>query len=94
MRSLATAPSEISVLEPASSGGLKALDRALVRLQAHKLQAHKRLLVIAAHPDDEDIEKLSLLKDMGVDQFGLYLMHDDMDGTLQAYGEGIIDVVG
>lgn len=45
-------------------------------------------------PAESHIEKLSLLKDMGVDQFGLYLMHDDMDGTLQAYGEGIIDAVG
>jgi alkanesulfonate monooxygenase SsuD/methylene tetrahydromethanopterin reductase-like flavin-dependent oxidoreductase (luciferase family) len=39
---------------------------------------------------DDHIEKLSLLRDLGVDHFGLYLMHDDPDGTLQAYGESII----
>jgi hypothetical protein len=31
---------------------------------------------------------------MGVDHFGLYLMHDDMDGTLEAYGEHIVGAVG
>jgi len=39
---------------------------------------------------DDHIEKLSLLRDMGVDHFGIYLMHDDMEGTLEAYGEHII----
>ena len=33
------------------------------------------------------------LKDMGVDQFGIYLMHDDMEGTLDAYGESIIPAI-
>jgi hypothetical protein len=27
---------------------------------------------------------------MGVDHFGIYLMHDDMGGTLDAYGSTII----
>jgi LmbE family N-acetylglucosaminyl deacetylase len=36
-------------LEPASTGGLVAVDRALARLSIHA-----RLLVIGAHPDDED----------------------------------------
>jgi probable F420-dependent oxidoreductase len=39
---------------------------------------------------EDHIEKLTLLRDLGVDHFGLYLMHDDPDGTLQAYGESII----
>ncbi|MGB7860149.1 MAG: TIGR03842 family LLM class F420-dependent oxidoreductase [Acidimicrobiia bacterium] len=43
---------------------------------------------------DEHVEKVSLLRDMGVDQFGIYLMHDDKEGTLRAYGESIIPVVG
>jgi probable F420-dependent oxidoreductase len=43
-------------------------------------------------PDDH-IEKLTLLKSMGVDQFGIYLMHDDQEGTLQQYGEEIIPAV-
>ncbi len=41
-------------------------------------------------PVDAHLEKLTLLSDMGVDQFAIYLMHDDMEGTLQAYGEQII----
>lgn len=36
------------------------------------------------------VEKLQLLKDMGVDHFGIYLMHDDIEGTLQAYGDEVI----
>lgn len=45
---------DVSALEPAHSGGLAALDRALVRLSSHR-----RLLVIAAHPDDEDTSLLT-----------------------------------
>jgi probable F420-dependent oxidoreductase len=41
-------------------------------------------------PVQAHIEKLRLLEDMGVDQFAIYLMHDDMEGTLQGYGEEII----
>ncbi|HSM44303.1 MAG TPA: TIGR03842 family LLM class F420-dependent oxidoreductase [Acidimicrobiia bacterium] len=42
---------------------------------------------------EQHVEKLGLLKDMGVDQFGIYLMHDDREGTLRAYGEKIIPAV-
>ena len=38
----------------------------------------------------DHIAKLSLLRDMGVDQFGIYLMHDNQEGTLEAYGREII----
>ncbi len=41
-------------------------------------------------PVEAHIEKLRLLESLGVDHFGIYLMHDDMDGTLQAYGEQVI----
>ena len=41
----------------------------------------------------DHIAKLTLLRDMGVDQFGIYLMHDDQEGTLAAYGDGIISAV-
>jgi probable F420-dependent oxidoreductase len=43
---------------------------------------------------EQHIEKLSQLSEMGVDQFGIYLMHDDQEGTLEAYGEKVIPVVG
>lgn len=39
------------------------------------------------------IEKLALLKEMGVDHFGIYLMHDDREGTLRAYGETVIPAI-
>jgi probable F420-dependent oxidoreductase len=42
---------------------------------------------------EEHIEKLSLLREMGVDQFGVYLMHDDEEGTLEAYGRHIIPAI-
>ncbi|HET8738797.1 MAG TPA: TIGR03842 family LLM class F420-dependent oxidoreductase [Acidimicrobiia bacterium] len=42
---------------------------------------------------EQHIEKLRLLKDMGVDHFGLYLMHDDVETTLRAYGEQVIPAV-
>jgi len=41
----------------------------------------------------QHIEKLSLLKDMGVDHFGVYLMHDDREGTLRAYGNTVIPAI-
>jgi alkanesulfonate monooxygenase SsuD/methylene tetrahydromethanopterin reductase-like flavin-dependent oxidoreductase (luciferase family) len=39
---------------------------------------------------EEHIEQLEELRDLGVDQFGIYLMHDDQEGTLEAYGREII----
>ena len=45
-----------SPLEPASTGGVAAVERALA-----KLSTHKRLLVIAAHPDDEDTSLIALV---------------------------------
>lgn len=42
---------------------------------------------------DQHIEKLSQLRDMGVDQFGIYLMHDDKENTLEAYGSDIIPAI-
>ena len=43
-------------LVPASSGGAPAVDRALARLRSHR-----RLLMVAAHPDDEDTRLLTLV---------------------------------
>lgn len=42
---------------------------------------------------DQHIDKLAELRDLGVDQFCIYLMHDDQEGTLRAYGEEIISAV-
>lgn len=39
---------------------------------------------------DDHIAKLAELRDLGVDQFGVYLMHDQRRETLRAYGEEII----
>lgn len=52
----APAPAQTSPLEPPSTGGVAAVDRALARLSTHK-----RLLVVAAHPDDEDTALLTLV---------------------------------
>jgi probable F420-dependent oxidoreductase len=43
---------------------------------------------------EDHVEKLNELKDLGVDQFNVYLMHDAMDETLEAYGEEIIPSLG
>jgi probable F420-dependent oxidoreductase len=42
---------------------------------------------------EQHIEKLRELKAIGADQFGIYLMHDDPEGTLRAYGDTIIEAV-
>ncbi len=39
---------------------------------------------------EDHVAKLTELKDLGVDQFNIYLMHDAMEATLDAYGEEII----
>jgi probable F420-dependent oxidoreductase len=38
----------------------------------------------------DHVAQLNELRDLGVDQFAVYLMHDQMDQTLAAYGEEII----
>jgi len=40
--------------------------------------------------EDAHIERLRALQDLGVDQFAIYLMHDQKDETLNAYGQRII----
>ncbi|WP_407549024.1 TIGR03842 family LLM class F420-dependent oxidoreductase [Streptomyces sp. Pv4-95] len=41
-------------------------------------------------PPEAHIDKLRALKDLGVDQFAVYAMHDAKESTLDAYGERII----
>ncbi|CAA9461812.1 MAG: N5,N10-methylenetetrahydromethanopterin reductase-related protein, SCO6416-type [uncultured Rubrobacteraceae bacterium] len=43
---------------------------------------------------EDHVAKLTQLKDMGVDQFNIYLMHDAQEETLDAYGEEIIPTLG
>jgi probable F420-dependent oxidoreductase len=43
---------------------------------------------------EDHVRKLTELKDLGVDQFNIYLMHDAMEATLDAYGEEIIPTIG
>jgi probable F420-dependent oxidoreductase len=40
--------------------------------------------------EDAHIERLKALEALGVDQFAIYLMHDQKDETLNAYGQRII----
>jgi hypothetical protein len=41
-------------------------------------------------PVADHIARLRELESLGVTQFNIYLMHDDMDGTLEAYGHDVI----
>jgi len=55
LRAEEPAPAAVSyALEPPSAGGLERVDRLL-----QKLATHRRLLVVGAHPDDEDTEILA-----------------------------------
>jgi probable F420-dependent oxidoreductase len=44
-------------------------------------------------PPEDHVAKLEELHDLGVDQVALYVMHDQIDETIAAYGEGIIKQV-
>jgi probable F420-dependent oxidoreductase len=44
-------------------------------------------------PPAEQVARIEELRALGVDQFSVYLQHDDMDGTLAAYGNSVIPAV-
>jgi probable F420-dependent oxidoreductase len=44
-------------------------------------------------PVDNHLARLRELRDLGVDQFAIYLQHDDKEQTLAAYGEQILPVL-
>lgn len=44
-------------------------------------------------PPEVHIERMRQLKALGVDQFAIYLQHDDKDHTLSAYGEKVMPAV-
>jgi probable F420-dependent oxidoreductase len=41
-------------------------------------------------PAGQHVKRLNELRDLGVDQFAIYLQHDDKAGTLRAYGEDVM----
>jgi probable F420-dependent oxidoreductase len=41
-------------------------------------------------PVEQHVKRLSELRDIGADQFAVYLQHDGMDQTLAAYGRSVI----
>jgi LmbE family N-acetylglucosaminyl deacetylase len=69
-----------SPLSPPTAGTLETLDRALA-----KLSTHKRLLVIAAHPDDEDTSLLTLVS-RGLGGEAAYLSMSRGDGGQNLIG--------
>ncbi|MFI5280325.1 MAG: PIG-L family deacetylase, partial [Gemmatimonadales bacterium] len=75
-------------LTPPSTGGVGALDRAL-----GKLTGNKRVLVIAAHPDDEDTELLTFLsRAWGVD--AAYLSLSRGEGGQNLIGTELGEALG
>jgi probable F420-dependent oxidoreductase len=41
-------------------------------------------------PPAAQLEKLAVLRELGVDQFAIYAMHDAREETIEAYGESVI----
>ena len=44
-------------------------------------------------PVEDHVDRLQQLRELGVDQFAVYLQHDAKDETLQAYGEKVIPAI-
>jgi probable F420-dependent oxidoreductase len=44
-------------------------------------------------PVETHIERMLALKELGVDQYNIYLQHDDKDHTLQVYGDKVMPAV-
>lgn len=85
---LITAPAGAQQLQPPSTGGLGELDRALRHL-AHD----KRVLVIGAHPDDEDTELLTVLT-RGEGAEAAYLSLTRGEGGQNLIGPELGDALG
>ncbi|WP_433296660.1 hypothetical protein ACQPZQ_16630 [Pseudonocardia sp. CA-142604] len=41
-------------------------------------------------PPTAQLDKLAQLRELGVDQFAIYAMHDAREQTIEAYGESVI----
>jgi LmbE family N-acetylglucosaminyl deacetylase len=84
----ALAPSLVAQLEPASTGGLAALDQEL-RMLGH----YRRVLVVGAHPDDEDTELLTVLaRGMGAE--AAYLSLNRGEGGQNLIGPELGEALG
>jgi probable F420-dependent oxidoreductase len=44
-------------------------------------------------PIEHQVARIEELRALGVDQFDIYLQHDDMDGTLQAWGQKVLPML-
>lgn len=44
-------------------------------------------------PPEEHVRRIEELRDLGVDQFAVYLQHDDKEHTLQEYADHVLPVV-
>ena len=44
-------------------------------------------------PAEAHVERLKALRDLGVDQFAIYLQHDAQDSTMKAYAQKVIPVL-
>ena len=77
-----------STLEPAGTGGYAALDRAL-----GKLATHRRLLVIGAHPDDEDTAALAWVS-RALDGEAAYLSLSRGEGGQNLVGPDLGEALG
>ena len=79
-------PSDLDALNSASTGGVRAVERSLARLSTHK-----RLLMIAAHPDDEDTFVLAHVASAGGEAAYLSLSRGDGGQNLigSELGEGL-----
>src|SRR5215217_4009330 len=84
---LSTSPL-VGQLEPPSTGGAVALDQEL-RMLGH----YKRILMIGAHPDDEDTELLTLLvRGMGAE--AAYLSLNRGEGGQNLIGPELGEALG
>ncbi|HYR46262.1 MAG TPA: PIG-L family deacetylase, partial [Thermoanaerobaculia bacterium] len=77
-----------TALPPPSTGGLAALDPLV-----HKLTTHRRLLIIAAHPDDEDTALLTVVA-RGMGGEAAYLSLSRGDGGQNLIGDELGPALG
>jgi hypothetical protein len=45
-------------------------------------------------PPAAQLDKLAQLRELGVDQFAIYAMHDAREETIEAYGRSVIPALG